>query len=75
MSDKSGIQHNTDSSDARSPSRIERFKTLMIENPLVPIGIIFTGAVLINGARTMRSSGNSVHKIHKGKYMQDSPDE
>ncbi|MTV29340.1 HIG1 domain-containing protein, partial [Nitriliruptoraceae bacterium ZYF776] len=45
------------------PDRIERFKTLMLENPLVPIGIIFTGAVLINGARTMRTSANSMQKM------------
>ncbi|KAL5964059.1 HIG1 domain-containing protein mitochondrial [Taenia solium] len=63
MSEKSEMQHHTGSSNARSPNRIERFKTLMIENPLVPLGIIFTGAVLINGARTMRTSASSMQKM------------
>ncbi|CDS41465.1 hypothetical protein ECG_05005 [Echinococcus granulosus] len=61
MPERSELQN---SSDAQSLSRLYRFKRLMVENPLVAIGIIFTGAVLINGARTMRaSSAASMQKM------------
>ncbi|VDM01787.1 unnamed protein product [Schistocephalus solidus] len=37
-------------------SRWRKFKQLMFDNPLLPAGILFTGIVLANGARHMRTT-------------------
>ncbi|VDO12201.1 unnamed protein product [Rodentolepis nana] len=56
MSSKDSLVYYKNATDTQVESRYVRFKKLMIENPLIPVGIIFTGVVLGIGASKMRSS-------------------
>ncbi|VUZ51564.1 unnamed protein product [Hymenolepis diminuta] len=64
MPSKHSLSYYTNASDTQIESRYVRFKRLMRENPLIPIGILFTGAVLVNGASKIRSSNvNAMRKM------------